>query len=97
VSSFLGHRGSRRTPAPLLEHDCQRVLSSYLFHRLQRSFNPSDPDCRETDYIETLEAAIIVSVLLSFIKNAIGDDELALRKRLIKQVPPLLLSVNFNS
>jgi high-affinity Fe2+/Pb2+ permease len=37
---------------------------------------------------ETLEAAIIVSVLLSFVRNAIGDDEIALRKRLIKQVSP---------
>ena len=37
---------------------------------------------------ETLEAAVIVSVLLSFIQNAIGGDELALKKRLIKQVFP---------
>lgn len=35
---------------------------------------------------ETLEAAIIVSVLLSFVKNAVGEDELPLRKRLTKQV-----------
>jgi hypothetical protein len=29
---------------------------------------------------------VIVSVLLSFVKNAISNDELALRKRLVKQV-----------
>ena len=39
-----------------------------------------------SDTLETLEAAIIISVLLSFIKNAIGDDDLPLRKRLTKQV-----------
>ena len=38
------------------------------------------------DPVETLEAAIIVSVLLSFIKNAIGDDDRALRRRLTKHV-----------
>ncbi len=39
-----------------------------------------------TMFAETLEAAIIVSVLLSFVKNAVGEDELPLRKRLTKQV-----------
>jgi len=38
------------------------------------------------DFVETLEAAVIVSVLLSFIKNAIGDDNRTLRRRLMKQV-----------
>jgi high-affinity iron transporter len=38
------------------------------------------------DCAETLEAAVIVSVLLSFIKNAIGDEDRALRRRLMKHV-----------
>lgn len=36
---------------------------------------------------------MIVSVLLSFVKNSIGNDDLALRKRLIRQVFFLLTTL----
>jgi hypothetical protein len=41
------------------------------------------------DVQETLEAGVIVSVLLSFVRNSIGDEDIVLRKRLIKQVSRL--------
>jgi hypothetical protein len=70
----------------LLQHDCRCLFCAHLLHHLQRYLDPCFREHPLTMSAETLEAAIIVSVLLSFVKNAVGDDELPLRKRLTKQV-----------